>query len=129
MGDVRAKVTLSSMDKTRVEELELLVDTGSFLTWIPETMAIRLAIEPSENRRFRTIEGNVIERPVGDARIACQGRQAITIVVFARPGDAHVLGVYALEGMGFEVDPTTRTLRKVDAFPAYASLSRPLADL
>jgi predicted aspartyl protease len=31
--------------------------------------------------------------------------RATTIVVFAEDGDTEVLGVYALEGLGLEVDP------------------------
>ena len=30
-----------------------------------------------------------------------------------------VLGVEALEGLGFEVDPVTKQLKKVEAFIAY----------
>ncbi len=44
--------------------------------------------------------------------------QATRMVVFAEAGDAHVLGVDALEGLGLEVDPTTKELRKSEALLA-----------
>ena len=36
------------------------------------------------------------------------GEKATTVVVFADEGDGKVLGVHALEGLGFEVDPVTK---------------------
>ncbi|MEM4311153.1 MAG: hypothetical protein QXX95_02050 [Nitrososphaerales archaeon] len=44
--------------------------------------------------------------------------KATRMVVFAERGDAEVLGVYALEGLGLKVDPITRQLRKVEALLA-----------
>ncbi len=53
--------------------------------------------------------------------IECEGLRGTTRIAFARPGDGSVLGLHALEGLGLEVDPTTRTLRKTEAFLAFAS--------
>jgi predicted aspartyl protease len=39
-------------------------------------------------------------------------------VVFGIDKDAGVLGVHALEGLGLEVDPITKELKKVDAILA-----------
>ncbi len=99
----------------------MIVDTGSFLTWVPEETMTGLGYRPSEVRHFRTVEGEVIDRPVCEARIECQGRRASTFVVFAQPKDAHVLGAYALEGLGLEVDPSSRALKKVDVYLALAT--------
>jgi len=44
--------------------------------------------------------------------------RATRMVVFAHGGDAHVLGVDALEGLGLEVDPVTKELRKTEALLA-----------
>lgn len=99
----------------------MIVDTGSFLTWVPEDLLSALGHRPAEVSRFGTIEGLSIDRPVCEARIECQGRRTSTFVVFARPGDAKVLGAYALEGLGLEVDPSSRTLKPVDAYLALTS--------
>jgi len=69
-------------------------------------------------RVFRTVEGKLVEREVGEALIECEGERATTIVVFAEEGDVEVLGVHALEGLGLEVDPTTKELRKSEAILA-----------
>ncbi|WP_252900964.1 hypothetical protein [Vulcanisaeta sp. JCM 14467] len=68
--------------------------------------------------RFRTIEGRVIERDIGEVIIESMGERATTIVVFAQEGDAEVLGAYSLEGLRLEVDPVTRQLKKVKALLA-----------
>ena len=68
--------------------------------------------------RFRTIEGRVIEREIGEAVTECLGERATTIVVFAEDEDAEVLGIYSLEGLRLKVDPVTRRLRKVEALLA-----------
>ncbi len=121
MGIVSAWVTVFTPDRVRQERLQLIVDTGSFLTWIHEGFLTRLGHRPSDVRHFRSIDGTPIDRPVCEARIECEGRQASTFIVFAQPGDAQVLGAYALEGLGLEVDPSSRTLKAVDVFLALAS--------
>ena len=67
---------------------------------------------------FKTIEGKLIEREIGEAPIECKGEKATTIIVFAEEGDVEVLGVYALEGLGLEVDPATKELRKSEVILA-----------
>jgi len=103
----------------RCLELELLVDTGSTYTWVRRKKLEELGIKPMSRRRFRTIEGRIIERFVGEAIIECLGERATCIVVFAEDKDAEVLGVTALENLALEVDPMTRQLRKSEAVLAF----------
>lgn len=56
---------------------------------------------------------------MGEATLELDGESATRIVVFAEKGDSAVLGVDSLECLGFEVDPTTKTLKKTEAFAAY----------
>jgi len=121
MGIVVAKVRISSADRVRAQALELIVDTGSTLTWIPAEVLEGLGHQPVGRQRFRTVDGSTVERPVGDAPVECEGQRGFVGVVFAGPGDASVLGVTALERLGLEVNPSTGTLRKVDAYLALAT--------
>lgn len=100
-------------------ELRLLVDTGSIFTWIPGGILREVGIEPASRRRFKTIEGREITRGTGEAFLEVMDERATRIVVFAEEGDAAVLGADSLEGLGLEVDPTTKQLRKVEAFIAF----------
>jgi len=118
LGHTRAKVTLYSPDISKSEQIELLVDTGSTYTWVSGIVLKRLNIEAKTARRFKTIDGRLLERKVGEAIIEYMNEKATRMVVFADRGDAEVLGVDALEGLGLEVDPITKQLRKAEALLA-----------
>jgi len=118
LGHTTAKVTLRSSDQKDAEHVELLVETGSTYTWVSSALLKRLRVETKTVRRFKTIDGRLLERSVGEVLIEYLDEKATTMVVFAEKGDAEVLGVYALEGLGLEVDPTTEQLRKVEALLA-----------
>ena len=77
-----------------------------------------MSIESKTARRFKTIDSRLLERKVGEVIIGYIDEKATRIVVFADRGDAEVLGVDALEGLGLEVDPITKQLRKAEALLA-----------
>ena len=119
MGNTTARVRICNpKEPTRCVDLDLIVDTGSTYTWVRASRLRELGIEPMARVRFRTIEGRVIERDIGETIIESMGEKATTIVVFAQEGDAEVLGAYSLEGLRLEVDPVTRQLKKVEALLA-----------
>jgi len=118
LGHTVAKVTLHSQDMSRSEKIELLVDTGSTYTWVSNVVLERLNVEAKTTRKFKTIDGRLLERKVGEVLVEYMNEKATRMVVFADKGDAEVLGVDALEGLGLEVDPITKQLRKVEALLA-----------
>lgn len=119
MGHTFARVKLYNPgDLSKTLDLDLIVDTGSTYTWVKRARLSSLELEPTGRRVFRTIEGKLVEREIGESLIEWGGEKATTILVFAEEGDAEVLGVYALEGLGLEVDPSTRELRKSEAILA-----------
>jgi len=116
MGLTSSKVRLSGPSGSR--ELELLVDTGSSHTWVSKNLLKTLGIEPLYRAKFKTMSGK-LSRRVGEAVMEIEGRRATRIVVFADDSDAQVLGVDALEGLGFEVDPVAKKLKKTEYIAAY----------
>lgn len=119
LGHTIARVKIfNPHDPSRFIELELLVDTGSTYTWVRRGRLEALGVKPMGRRRFKSIEGRIIERDVGEAIIECLERRATTVVVFAENNDYEVLGLHALEGLGLEVDPITKQLREVEAILA-----------
>jgi len=119
VGHTTAKVRLCNPhDLAKCVELDLLVDTGSTYTWVRREVLENLGVRPTARWRFRTIDGRIIERDIGEVAVECLGERATRIVVFAERGDAEVLGVDALEGLRLEVDPTTRQLKKIEALLA-----------
>jgi len=122
MGHTVAEVRLySSRDLSKHLELKLLVDTGSTYTWIKRDKLEKLDVKPMSKWKFKTIEGKIIEREIGEVPIECLNERATTIVVFAEDEDAEVLGVYSLEGLRLEVDPTTKQLRRAGTLLALNS--------
>jgi len=113
-----AKVRLHSPDMSKSEQVELLVDTGSTYTWVSKVVLERLNVEAKTARKFKTIDGRLLERKVGEVLMEYMNEKATRMVVFADRGDAEVLGVDALEGLGLEVDPITKKLRKAEALLA-----------
>lgn len=118
MGHTYVKVVVHNPDLSRCTEVELLVDTGSTYTWIPQEKLNELGVKPVTARRFATIDGRRLERSIGEASIELMGERATSMVVFAQEKDAKVLGVHALEGLGLEVDPNTKAVRKAEALLA-----------
>jgi predicted aspartyl protease len=122
VGHTFARVKIySPINPSKTLDLNLIVDTGSTYTWIKRAKLEGLGLKPIGERLFRTIEGKVIRREIGEAYIECLGEKVTTIIVFAEEGDIEVLGVYALEGLGLEIDPTTKELRKSEAILALSS--------
>ena len=123
MGHTTALVRVCNpQDRARCLDLELIVDMGSMYTWIRRERLESIGVRPSGTRRFRTIEGRTVEREVGEVVIEYLGERATRVVVFAERDDVEVMGVEALEGLGLEVDPVARQLRKSGSMLALTAL-------
>ncbi|MCS7366136.1 MAG: hypothetical protein NDF54_11925 [archaeon GB-1867-035] len=119
MGHTTARVKIfNPQDTSKHIDLELLVDTDSTYTWIKKDKLRHINIKPKSKWKFKTIEGKIIERHISEAIIQCMGEKVTTIIVFGEEDDIEVLGVYTLEGLRLEVDPTTKQLKKIEALLA-----------
>ncbi len=118
MGVTRAHIKIYDCDGKDFIELDITVDTGSIYTWIKRQKLEALGIKPTRKRRFKLINGDIIEREIGEAVIECLDEKATTIVVFAEERDAEVLGLHALEGLGLEVDSIENKIKKSEALIA-----------
>jgi len=125
MGHTYAKVKVYSHDLSSFDFADLLVDTGSTYTWIAAGVLEKLRTRVRRTWKFKTIDGRIVQRRIGDAHLEYMEEQAPTVVVFAEDGDGKVLGVHALEGLRLEVDPSTGELRRSEASLAlFYSLAR-----
>ena len=116
MGFTRITFTVSHpTELDRSAEVELLVDTGALISFVPRAILDKLGIPKQFRRTFRLASGQTMERDVGPAFFRWNGHMSVAPVVFAEPGDEPLLGVTALEAMSLAVDPTTRTLKHVDS--------------
>jgi predicted aspartyl protease len=101
---------------------KLLVDSGSELTWIPETSLkqARIAVA-KKDAAFMMANGQTITRSTGYAILRAAGFETIDEVVFGQPGDLALLGARTLEGFGATIDPARKRLVAGGPRPAAAS--------
>ena len=97
-------------EETRSEPVRVMVDTGSELSWLPAEVLAATGIAPRRKRTFKLADGRTMERDVGFCILEAEGFTTIDEVVFALPGDMHLLGVRTLEGFGVMVDSLAHRL-------------------
>ena len=111
MGQFSVRVTIvHPTDPTRRSEVELLVDTGATLSWVPREVLDPLGVPRLQRRSFVTADGRTVERETAGAIVQLNGSQANVTLVVGEPGDGCLLGATALESLGFAVDPIRRQL-------------------
>ena len=99
---------------------KIMVDTGSEFTWIDGNVLERLGVERrKKDLQIQMANGEVITRSVGYAILQIDRAETTDEVVFAQPGDLHLLGCRALEGLNLKVD--SRHKRLVAAGPIIAA--------
>jgi predicted aspartyl protease len=114
MGFTYIKIRVYSMDLTRWEDVEVLVDSGALFTSIPRSTLEKLGLKPIARQKFRVYGGGVVERDVGGAAVEYGERRAIVPVVFGEPKDLPVLGATTLESLGYQLDPISKRLKPVE---------------
>ena len=115
MGAFSVLLQASDLFRRQSIEIEALVDTGSTYTAIPNDVLTRLGVEQEDRRSFELANNQIVEYPVGQARVRLEGREFIALVVFAPEGTAPLLGATTVEAFGLEVDPLGQKLIPVVA--------------
>jgi predicted aspartyl protease len=114
MGFTYIKIRVYSIDLTKWEDVEVLVDSGALFTSIPRFTLERLGFKPITRQKLRVYGGGIVERDVGGAVVEYGGRRAIVPIVFGEPDDTPVLGATALESLGYQVDPVSKRLKPTE---------------
>ena len=94
-------------------EEQLLIDSGAVYSVVQRTVLDALGIEPHSRRTFTLANGDLIERPLGDALFRYNEHRGAAPVIFGEPGDSNLLGVVTLEALGYVLDPLKRELRSL----------------
>jgi predicted aspartyl protease len=124
MGVFRIEIEIENLRRpTRQTAVpDLLVATGSELTWIPQTVLDSIGIKVvKKDLPLQMANGQTITRSTGYALLRAAGFETVDEVVFGQPGDLPLLGARTLEGFGATVDPQKRRL--VVAGPYTAAVS------
>ena len=115
MGTFTVQVQVSNLSGLQSTEVEALVDTGSTYTALPIDLLDSLGVEQEDVRRFELADNQIVEYPVGQARIHLEGNELIVLVVFSPENTAPLLGATTLEIFGLGVDPVGQKLIPVTA--------------
>ena len=100
---------------------QLVVDTGSELTWVPAPVLEALGIAREREKAFRQATGAIVTRWVGAAVIPAADTFTHDEIVFGEPGDLRILGSRTREGLNVTIDPVLKRLVDAGPMPAPAA--------
>ena len=102
------KVSLTAInpkdESKRTPPVEVMVDTGSELSWLPKALLLDAGITPKGKKHFSMANKQLIEREYGYAILEAEGYETNDEVIFAEDSDMSLLGVHTIEGFGVMVD-------------------------
>jgi len=88
----------------RTPPLEVMVDTGLLVSWLPKKELLNIGIAPEGKKQFVLANKEIIERDIGYAILQAEGYATNDEIVFAEDGDMTLLGVRTIEGFSVMVD-------------------------
>lgn len=107
MGQFNVKIlTAQPTDSSRSAEVELLVDAGATLSWVPREILEKIGAPRATSLAIFTLNGAPSGVPI----------------IFAEPGDGNLLGATALEALGYGVGPCNSVLCRKPCWPCSAML-------
>ncbi len=115
MGHVTVKARIGATNED-LQEVEFMVDTGAFYTILSPAICERLRIALPLRERMVTADNRMLVVEVGPAHIEIHGRAA-GILVGKMDVPSPLLGISALEALGFKVNPVDGTLEPTRPFP------------
>jgi len=93
----------------REREAEFPVDTGSFYTVIPPSLAEELEVKPVFTRSLTTADKRQVKAGISLAYLKAHGRKGpVTVAILDAPEP--LLGASALEDLGLRVEPSTGSI-------------------
>ncbi len=114
MGFIHVDVGVSNPSTPDVsEKVTVLVDTGATLSVLPAILLERLGIPRRGRRRLRGF-GGAVTRDVGTVDMYYDGVLGGVTAIFGDEDDPPIMGVTALESLGFEADPVSGKLNRVE---------------
>ena len=114
MGIVHVNVGVAKpTDQQPAEIVRVMVDTGAVVSVFPAGLLERLGVQRVGQQRYRGFGGSVV-RSVGGVAMTYGDVTGVVPVAFGDDDDTAVMGVTALETLGYEVDPVRGELHRVE---------------
>jgi predicted aspartyl protease len=114
LGKTTVNIRVCKVDQPEIfrEVKDVVVDTGSMVSAFPESVINELKIPLPIEKDFLLANGSRIRKHVGGALLKLEDRATTDDIISIPDGSTPLLGVRALEGMGYSVDPKDGSLRK-----------------
>ena len=111
MGEMHKRfVVKRSYESIEQCSVDLLLDSGATYSLIPRAILEQLGINPHRSIEVVLADGRRSQREVGDAYLEYQGSGSASPVIFGESGEEPLLGVFALESLGYVLDPFKREI-------------------
>jgi clan AA aspartic protease len=111
MGMTEITVELANpQDRAHWRSLKVIADTGAIFSVLPRATLEELGIASYAEETFYLADGREIQRQLGDVFLRINGKERTVPVIFGEPTDTPLVGVTALEILGFTVDPRSQKL-------------------
>jgi len=117
MGLTHVAVKIGQLGSNNLYDAEFLVDTGAVESMAPASELRRVGIHPVGKRTYELASGELRDYEYGLAELRFMNEITSTDIIFGPEKIEPILGVLALEGAGFIVDPKNQILRKLRARP------------
>ena len=117
MGLTHVVVMIGDLGSDDLYDAEFLVDTGAFDSMAPASELKRVGVKPVGKRIYELASGELQEYEYGLAKLRFMDEITSTDIIFGPENTKPILGVAALENVGFIVDPKNQTIRKLRARP------------
>jgi predicted aspartyl protease len=108
IGETRVAVRLYG--PKGAESLEKLVDTGSTLSKIPESVANRIGVSINEIATVELADGSLRERGEGYADVELQGKKRLVPILVGPDWEEPLLGLTTLEIFKLKVNSAAQKL-------------------
>ena len=125
METLRVNIQIGNVSRECWDVLDAIVDTGTFMTTVPDSILRGLDITPTGTRWVRFADGKEARQmDIGYASVRFEGKEAITQVLFNDEETEPIIGWFALDGLFLEFDPDTRSFTpKVGLMPSILPVS------
>jgi predicted aspartyl protease len=117
MGLTHVVVKIGNLGSDDFYDANFLVDTGAVESMARASELKRVGIKPVGKRTYELASGELRDYEYGLAQLRFMDEITSTDIIFGPENAEPILGVLALEGAGFIVDPKSQTLRKLRARP------------
>jgi len=115
VGSFKVKAKIRAVEGSKSIEVELLVDSGSTYTVLPQSVLNDLGVIPKSDVKLKIADGSTIVRKKGEVVLEIDGNSVTTQVVFGNEG-VYLLGSVTMEEMALTPDLINKKLVPVEAY-------------